>query len=475
MKVERLTDFAKWGLVGILTAWPAVWVTMNLRDLGTHIVESFTDPSSHPLALDYAMGVLWWVFFALCIFVFARESRHMLLLAWSAKFFVVLVFMLLYEQKYGLDAFNYFYHAYNTTLTEEDWDSLQKSVLPTFLPGVTDTGTISRGEVGNINFKVVTVWLALMTGSCYHAMKVICAFLGLMGVWFFYRGAVVILGHPAPRVFYLLAFFPSILFWSSILGKDPLQFLFIGVYAYGGALWLERGGMWPLFISALALGANYFLRPWASLMALLAFAAAVLLGKRRGIVQALLVSVLCVAALFLVRNRIDDIRSGLVMDWLQYTSTGFLDETVRTGGSGADISELQSMGTAGLPMIIVSGLFRPLPFDARNPFVAMAAVENTIVLILTIVALKRFRFVYLQDPLVLWALFYVLAWSLLYGLIVVANFGSGARFKIQMWPFFLLLVGMLARQEGRSWLNARAAPKQARSIARPHWRPAEKA
>src|SRR2546425_3318194 len=70
-----------------------------------------------------------------------------------------------------------------------------------------------------------------------HALKMSCAMLGLLAVYVFYRAAQLYLGRPDRRVLYVLAFVPSILFWSSILGKDPLVLLGVALYTYGFVGW----------------------------------------------------------------------------------------------------------------------------------------------------------------------------------------------------------------------------------------------
>jgi hypothetical protein len=74
------------------------------------------------------------------------------------------------------------------------------------------------------------------------------------------------------------------------------------------------------------------------------------------------------------------------------------------------------------------------------------------VLIVAAIGLLRFRLVYLRNPIFLWLLLFTLMWSLMYGYIVLANFGSGARYKLQVWPFFLMLLVCLGHPEGRAWL-----------------------
>jgi hypothetical protein len=437
----------------------AVWVSLNVRVLGyrfDHISE---------IEQDYVMGVLVWFVLAAGILLLGGKSRRILLIGWIGKFFVTLVAMLFYEYYYGLDAGGYHelartgYHAWYPG------HNFWHDVIPSF-------STIRTGEqleeqflpevgAGNENALRFMLMVSVITGPFYHAMKVGCAFLGLLGIWWFYRGAVVAMGRERPFIFYLLAFFPSVIFWSSILGKDPVLFLFLSIYAYGGAVWFVQGllsSVWYIGVGLLGLS---LIRPWMGAMALVALGLATLLAKARAW-QANVALLLFVPAILLgVRHFIpaDVLENPAVL------SKYFLDIPMglaRSGGSGTDPAELTALleggagaSAASLPLAMLSGLFRPLPFDAKNPFIALAALENTIVICLLLAAVLHFRFIYLRDPLTLWPLLYVLFWASLYGLIVMANFGAGVRYKLQMWPFLLLLLISLTHRDGRRLLVSR--------------------
>jgi hypothetical protein len=299
--------------------------------------------------------------------------------------------------------------------------------------------------------------MASITGPFYHAMKVGFAFLGLLGVWWFYRAVVVALGKPYPKAFYLLAFFPSILFWSSILGKDPLQFCFLGLYAYGGSLWLVEGRLKGVWYAGFGAVGSYLFRPWLGITELVVLGLVTILGRcqpwQTGMaLTAALLSVLLVNPVNVIQSfGLDDVDDPeKIRELVEAKAEGL----AQAKGSGSKAAEMVR-GQTSLPMAIFSGLFRPLPFDITNPFTALAAIENSIVLFLAVVALFRFRFAYLRDPIVLWPLLMSLFWALLYGFIVMANFGSGTRYKLQIWPFLLMLVVCLVHKEGRKLLDSR--------------------
>ena len=460
----------QWGLLGLPVVGATVWVSLHLHDLGFRILEVLPSNVFPQLALDYTMGLLWWSVLAIGILVFGGDSRRMLLLAWVGKFFVVLVAMLFYEHHYGLDAFSYF----QLKLTGyHDWfpfHDFRNDLTPSLELLAEYDDPLQAANIGHANSLRFILLIAAVTGPFYHAMKVGCAFMGFLGVWWFYRAVVVALGRPYPPVFYLLAFFPSIIFWSSILGKDPLQFFFLGLYAYGGAVWFVQGRPAALWLIGAGLLGSYLIRPWTALMAGSALVLATLLGRARGWQVGLLTlaggSLLFLAGkYFLTLVNLTD--QALALEFMESQAKGFAGETQRVSGSGADLPDVAQGGfsAASLVLVIFTGLFRPLPFEITNPLTALAAVENTVVLLLALAALSRFRLAYLRDPLVLWPAIYCLTWATLYGLIVMANFGSGARFKLQMWPFFLLLLSSLTHREGRALLASRV-PGRGKALER---------
>lgn len=452
---------------GSLLTFLAVWFGVNIHSFG-RLIELYARQRFN-LGLDYAMGVIWWIILAGVIMMFAPEPRRMLLVAWTAKFVVVLILMLFFEQRYGLDGYHYF----QLKLTGSHWmyegyDWRNDSMIPSLRPTAQLGGSVVGPGIGTENSLRFALILATVMGTYYHAMKVGCAFIGLMAIWLFYRAATIALGRPAPGLFYLLAFFPSVIFWSSILGKDPLQLFFLSLYAYGGASWLAKGRLSGFWYISLGLFGSYLLRPWVALLASGALALGTLLGRCRIWQIVLLLTVFIPAGVVgggELRHHLsfETLSVELFSTYLQTFAEGFRAESGRKGvaevpeGSGADLPDLTGESPGGaVPLILFSGLFRPLPFDITNFSTAIAAMENSVVLSLAVVALFRMRFVYLREPLLIWTGLYILTWALLYGLIVLANFGAGARYKLQVWPFMILVLVTLCWREGRKWLDSRA-------------------
>jgi len=342
----------KWCLSFVALVGIVVWISLNVRALGFRIGQP-------ELELDYTMGVLWWIVFALGILIFSGDSRRMLLLAWIGKFFVVLVLMLFYERHYGLDAYSYF----KVTLTGEFFlypgHDFRTDLVPSILQMRGESGKLSAGGLGTENTLRFMLMIGSVTGPFYHAMKVAVAFLGLLGVWWYYRAVVIALGRPYPAAFYLLAFFPSIIFWSSILGKDPFMFFFLGIYAYGGALWLIRGRPAALWWVGLGLFGTYLVRPWMALMAGAVLLLATLLGRSRGwqVGFVLVVAIPVfgyVAQLGLSQIYTKELQTIFILESVATITRGYAYKEVSGGGQDIDFSSAQGV-TDNIPLTMLFG------------------------------------------------------------------------------------------------------------------------
>jgi hypothetical protein len=114
------------------------------------------------------------------------------------------------------------------------------------------------------------------------------------------------------------------------------------------------------------------------------------------------------------------------------------------GGHSFDIGEFD--GTISgvfskFPLAVTAGLFRPFIFEARNPVMFISGIENTFLLIFTLVFLFRvgpikvLKYVS-KEPLLLFSLTFAIFFAFGIGL-STSNFGALVRYKIPCIPFYL--------------------------------------
>jgi len=395
------------------------------------------------LSADYLKALVWSgvLGVSLLFWPVGAQDKRLLLVGWSAKVAVALGVMLAYENQYGLDAYMYF---------DESREGFSFAAY-----GFTD-GTANLINLARMH--------NLLIPDSYHAMKVSFAMLGLVGIYFFYRAGVLFLGREEPRVFYLLCFFPGVLFWSSILGKDPLVFMGIALYSFGVVGWTRCRQVRYLVAIAAGVAAAVFIRQWLGLIMLVPLGLLVFRGVRGVAAKAyftvfVLVALAVSAGPFLQRFKIEAITDLLTV--ADSTTKGFVSTA---GGStqelDVDLTNPRAV-LAFLPKAAFTALFRPLPGEILNPFGLLAGLESALLLGLLLLSLKRSRLRDLKEPLVQWCLLFLVIWALLNGIVSSANFGVAVRYKLQVLPLLLGLLMYLARRRTPPALQHASLPAPA--------------
>lgn len=385
---------------------------------------------SDDMATDYTKGVGWAFVLGCSIFFWpvSSQNKKLLLLGWLAKIAVTLLFMLVYESHYGLDAYGYFEMSrlYDFNFSE----------LSFF-----HTNTSNIVNIARLHQKIFP--------DSYHAMKVSFAMLGLIGIYLFYRSAVIFLQCEKPRLFYLLAFFPGIIFWSSILGKEPIVFLGIGLYTYGVSGWYRFKKI--RFLAAICGGilTAMFIRQWLGVIMVVPIGIIFLLGVHSIISRFFFVIFSIVIGYFSAIPFLERFKISALQDLLlaaDKTTSGF----VRTAGGSTQALDFDFSSLGGfisfLPYGAFTALFRPLPGEVMNPFGLLAGLESAILLILLIIAVKRTSLRELKEPFILWAILFVMIWAMVNGIVSSTNFGVGVRYKLQILPVLLGLLLYLSRR-----------------------------
>ena len=414
------------GLLGRCTC--ALAFALLLHPLLSAVAAAGRHMPAHDFATDYLLAALWAVLLGATITVWPIPWRDRLLLlgAWVVRVGVMLLFMLYYEWNYPtLDAYGYYAAS---------------------LGRVFDWSTVGFGH-GTENLNAFA-WLhgRIVPGS-YHAMKVTSALFGRAAATIFYRAAVIALGREAPVVFAILLFAPSVLFWSSILGKDPLILFGVALYAYGVVAWQRRGQ--PLYLVPVAAGVLIAagIRLWFAPILLGPLFVLALIGLRSALQR--IVFTLVGAAVFWVAVERFRQQFALASVYELLSVTNQWSQGWAYGGSAQTLAtEFTGIGSMirFVPLGVFTALFRPLPGEVMNLFGMLAGLENLVLLGLAVVALLRARLRDLRDPLVIWAIALVLAWAGLYGFVSYQNLGTAARFKLSIFPVLLLLTLHLARR-----------------------------
>jgi len=375
------------------------------------------------LHADYALGALWALVLGLTIFVWPVPAGDKSLLAWGwlGKCAVTLLVMLPYEAHYDLDEFGYFFQS---RLSDYVWNSVE-------------------GKRGH----TTVVWLAWLQErfiDSFHALKVSYSMMGLVAIYLFYRALILVVPVDRHRIFYWIAFFPSIIFWSSILGKDPIVFLGVALYFYGVVK--MRATRSPLFLIVAAAGITIaaIVRYWLGLILVLPLVVFAMVGFRSPIMRIIVTAVAAGGFVYVLSQ----FASGMGIAGVEELPTVTADIARRwSAASTREVhSDFSSLGLmfAFLPIGIFTVLFRPLPGEVLNLFGTLAGMENVVVLsgawrILSHLRVSAVRKQALRNPILVWSVSLVLVWSALYGFVSFQNLGAAVRFRL---PILAVVIGI---------------------------------
>jgi hypothetical protein len=420
-------------LVGIAFLSLLFWAGVGASLLTGAVVDLGRNIPQTRLIDDYLWGVLWsFVLGASIGFWPVHNTDKLWLLAiWIGKSFVCLVLMLYYEAAYWfLDSFSYF-----------------------AVPALGTFPEIRAGEPQGTRMMYDLVWLQLQVmPDSFHAVKLTCAYVGLVAVHVIYRAAVIFMGKDDIRVLLIIAMFPSTLFWSSILGKDPIVLLGIGLFVLGSVGWHARGVRGYLLALAAGIAVLAGMRPWLVPIFLIPLVLLVLMGKPRSATKVIAAASGTGAAIWSMAITLEALsldsveRIVLMVEALERAGTEF-------GGSGqaigADLRNPVNL-LAFIPLGMFTALFRPFPGEVPGLFGTIAGLENLVVLAMFVCAIARGRLEDLRQPAVAAAVLLLLLWAVAYGFISYQNLGGAVRFRLQVLPILLLLCLYFGSRRGRS-------------------------
>lgn len=320
--------------------------------------------------------------------------------------------------------------------------------------------SLRRGEfavdVGEGYSVVGTGFIAILTGIVYAVIGptrlggfMVFAWMGFWGLYLFYRGFC--LGFPLGRrrrYAALVFFLPSLVFWSSTIGKEAPMTLALGLTAYGLArLVTQRRGGVPLI--GLGLVASSMVRPHVTLLVLAALAFAFVLRRSRrlswggpakiaGLVLLVLAGVLVVDQLerFLKIDRLD-LRSA------EQTIDKVTANTSYGGSVVGDRPERGMPSPLDLPGAVVTVLFRPFPTEANNLQSLAASAEGLLLMGLfgaAAASLARLPSHALRFPYVAFAVVFALLSALAFS--GFGNFGLLARERAQLFPLVMVVLAL---------------------------------
>ena len=218
----------------------------------------------------------------------------------------------------------------------------------------------------------------------YFSNTLLFSLFGFMGLTFFYIVALqtvpynkIISGYV---LFPLIFFLPNLHFWSSGVGKDTTLFLCIGMFTYGIMKPFQRI---PLLVLAGLL--SMAIRPHITLFLMVGFGLAYVFGGKVSPAQRIIFSAAMIAVGLAILPSVMEFAKieEASAEGFDKFATGKAAVLSRSHtGSAIDISSYP------FPLKVLTFWFRPALFDVRNINGLIAALENLLLLIVFVKAMR---------------------------------------------------------------------------------------
>lgn len=395
-------------------------------------------------------------------YVTTEITRRYFFSSLTARIFGSLLLGFLYQFYYGGgDTFNYHTHGSRVI-----WEVIMEDPARGFaLLGSSGNDLLAfqyssrllfLGDTSSFFVIQIATIFDLLTFSTYSATAALFAVVSFIGTWLFFNAFVH--DYPGLRKWIALAilFIPSTIFWGSGILKDSIVLACLGAITYCvKRIFIDRS-IRPATVLLLIL--CVFITYKIKLYVLLCFFPAALIWiyasaffKIRSLVLKSLI-VPFVLALIAVSGYYAVLKTGesdsrFALENLVQTAQisaydiGFYSG--RNAGSGYSLGELDNSISGMLklaPAAVNVSLFRPYVWEVRNPLMLLSALESLVLLVFTIyiVFKKRLSFFKgLTNPDTLFCLAFSIPFAFAVG-ISTFNFGTLARYKIPLLPFYAL-------------------------------------
>ena len=299
--------------------------------------------------------------------------------------------------------------------------------------------------------------LMVFTYKSFILSTIIAALIGFSGLWKFFIVFCKLYPGMEKKFAIAILYFPSVLFWSSGILKDTLTISALGwlVYAFYNSAILRKFKL--KYIIAIVISAIIIINIKSYIFAALVPGLLVWLffkqlsSIKSGVVKFIVTPILGIVVVggfaLLMSNLSGEMGAYGDVDKSLEQAKIIQEDLKRAeqyGENYYDIGEFEATPTGVLskaPIAIISGIFRPFIWEARNPFVLLAALESLFMMSMLIFAfykgglIKSFKNIF-NDPMLIFTFSFTIIFGFGVGL-ATANFGALVRYKIPMLPFFV--------------------------------------
>lgn len=393
------------------------------------------------------------------------QTRRFFLPALWVKFFGAIFLGLIYQFYYdGGDTFNYFTHG-----SRWIWEAFLDSPVTGFKL-LTESGGERQGETFQYSqhiwyyrdphsFFVVRIvaFIDLFTFHTYGATALCLAVFSFSGMWAFYSAVQRMYPESGKWLAIAILFVPSVAFWGSGILKDTITLGALGWLTWAMIAMIEfKKRSWKVWLIALtALWLIYSIKIYIVICFVPMVFVWIYLKQVREVRNPLIrftiapVLLIIFAAMgYLALQQIAGESEKYSLDAIAERAAITAYDIrygwgARTGGEGGyDLGDLDGSWESMIrlmPQAINVSLFRPYPWEVRNPLMLLAALESLVVFFLSFYLLvykKRLINVF-RDPFLTFCFLFALLFAFAVG-VSTYNFGTLMRYKIPMMGFYLI-------------------------------------
>ena len=361
-------------------------------------------------------------------------------------------------------------HLYNGVVDAHSYDRQATKLVHLWWHGDFNTHT-GQKLIGTGFIVLVTTAIYFIIGPNFVGGFIFFSWLGFWGLYLLYRAFRIALPNYDHRRYAKLIFFlPSLLFWSSNLGKEPWMILSIGFVALGAAkLFAHEHGAF-LWLAA-GLTGTAMVRPHITVLTL-ARVRRLPASRRHGaratpltpIYTTLGILVLIIGGVIVLNQaksffRVDSVNSKSVNHVLDTAG-------VRSLGGGSGFTPTRVHSPTDLPRAALTVLARPFPWEAHNAQALGTSLESVFLMFLFLASwgrVKQLPRVMFREAYVGFAVTYILLF--VYAFSAFGNFGLLVRERIQVLPFVFVLLA-LPKPAPRGSLTVAAMGSRPKVLAR---------
>lgn len=407
------------------------------------------------------LGLFYAIAFALRDRMTNVYTRKYFIPALSVKFAGAIALGLIYQFYYkGGDTFNYFAHEQTIAAGFSQSFSTGLSLLLNRPMTPETSAFILKLDWYYAPTEYFVAQVATVCGMlCFHTYTVVAllfAAISFSGMWAMYIAFVRIAPAAYKQLAIAVFFLPSVFFWGSGLMKDSL--------CIGALGWIFNGFYYALIEkkylvrSLIYAGLGLYVLMSVKVYILLSFLPPALLwvfnenNQRikstvvRNVMRPVFIALGIVAGYFGATKLTagDDKYDVDKIGERTKINQEFLYSLTKDQGSAYNIGSFD--GSIGsmikvAPQAVVVSLFRPFPWEARNPVMALSALEALVFLYFTLkILFGRGLLKGLQSlgskPIVTFCLLFTVIFAIGVGT-NSGNFGTLVRYKIPLMPFYL--------------------------------------